>query len=351
MIPPQVTRSIPPVWIGIEYASVNCFSPDSAFLLAIQVDHYVLLSTTGAFLKNLSIAANEQARWIGPAMVVLIRGNQLLQMEVTTGIVNEIHRFEEYANITGKGEKHSGNSIVALCGDGREIFVFDRVTGVKGPALGWKGVFDSMYVTPDNHILIADEAGIHMLGRDMVFIRDVAPHNGHHDTCLDLDGSEVMVWSDNRDNCVYKVPLDGRPPLKILSLPWPIAAQISCPSGGGFTYISTYSLDPQYPGQVLKVALDGSGSDTLCDTGSVMIPKPDGGMEYQPQPKASCNGRFLAGCSNFGNIVDPDYCDVWLMELGTGSRVRINYAPYVNKSTFEMVPRPDGAVDIFEIRK
>ncbi len=359
MIPiAQVTDSRPPLWCGNEYASVDGFSPDDAYFLAIQVDHFQLFTAAGIFVKDLKIGASQQPRWISNTAVCFILGNQLLRMDVLTEKVAVIAQFGQYAKIDGKGEANFGDGAIALCGDDSSVFIFDLATGKSSRAYQHPLPFDSLYLSPDNNLLLSDNGGILMFTRDMVAERQLTSHNGHKDVCRDTDGKEVMVWTDNRDNAIYKVPLDGRPLTQIMKpLPWPVAVDISCPAQSGWAAVSTYSLSAQYPSQVLKAMLDGSGMEIICDTQSVMMVTPDGGMEYNPQPKTSisASGQLLIGCSNFGKVSDPNYCDVFMLRLDGAprpvKRTRIDYSSFTGKSTFEMVPRADGAVDIYEVIK
>ncbi len=150
-------------------------------------------------------------------------------------------------------------------------------------------------------------------------MRKICDTNGHAALTLDADGSDVLIWTSNQDNGIYKVPIDGRPRTILTQLAWPIAADISCPAQGP-PILSTYSLDPDFPGQALRLHLDGSGFDVLCETGSVQIKMPDGSWAYNSQPKAcvSRDGRFILGCSNFGKTTDPNYCDLWLWDMSRG---------------------------------
>ncbi len=316
----QVTFSTPPAWAGNRYASINPLNATGALMNLILRDHIGLFDGAGKFLRDLDIAANEEPWWseTDPAKLYFLSGNSLMALVLGLNYATATyveHAFKDYASISGKGEKCFSGGLFALCGDNHAVFTYDVNSGKVGTVLEHPAPFDSLYVTPDGNVLLSDDTGIHMYTRDMKFLRDVAGHNGHKDVCRDVDGSEVMVWTDNRDNGVYKVPLDGGPSTLLVSLPWPIAVDISCPPQSGWAAVSTYSLNPQYPGQVLQVNLDGSAGKVFCDTESVQIQKPDGGMEYQPQPKTATNGKVLVGCSNFGRTVDPNYCDVWLMDL------------------------------------
>jgi hypothetical protein len=195
---------------------------------------------------------------------------------------------------------------------------------------------------------MSDTQGIWVLGGSRL-----TTTNGHACLCLDADGSDVLIWTSKDDNGVYKVPIDGRPKTLLMRPPWAVAVDISAPAQGD-PIISTYSLNLAYPGQVLKAALDGSGVEVLCETGSIQIPLKSGNWAYNPQPKASVSrdGSKVVFCSNFGRTEDPNYCDVALLtvensRLQTDPELSVNtltdtiisYDQYMGKSEFIIKPQ------------
>ncbi len=348
----QITHSTPPNWVGTRYASVNPLNASGKLMNLVMRDHIGLFDSDGNFLRDLDIAASEEPWWSGidAAKLYFFRGNSLMSMFFGLNYATAIrveYTFTDYKLISGKGEKCFNGSVFALCGDGHAVFTFNVNNGAVGAVLEHPSPFDSLYVTPDGNVLLSDDTGIHMYNRDMKFLWDVTAHNGHKDVCRDVDGKEVMVWTDNRDNGVYKIPLDESPRTQLLLLPWPVAVDISCPLQSGWAAISTYSLASQYPGQVLKVPLKGSPLiELVCSTESIQIPKADGGMEYQPQPKVATDGKTIVGCSNFGLTADKNYCDVFMVQLDSVNITpdtkdpMIDYSKYAGKSTFNIIPQP-----------
>ena len=173
--------------------------------------------------------------------------------------------------------------------------------------------------------------GIELYDKTMVFQRQVFPCNGHKDTIIDADGSEVMVITDandpgSNDNAIVKVDLSTGKRSTLLSLDWSLAVHVSTPDKGGCAYVETYApLNPQaadfrpYTNELLRVPLDGSPVQRLAHHRS----RPNAGNDYNYEPKVSCSrdGSRVIFASNFNAAARqgaPDeYADVYMIEVGS----------------------------------
>src|SRR6059036_3937170 len=141
-------------WIENEYSTMSPFNLDNSRLLLVHVSYFGLYDGSGHFLRDLPIEVNasSQPRWSRRDANVFyyIRGNQLRQYNVSTSAISVVHTFSEYSSIDGKGESDicfDGDHFV-FAGDNRYVFVYQIITGSKGPVFdtGGRG-FDSIYIT------------------------------------------------------------------------------------------------------------------------------------------------------------------------------------------------------------
>lgn len=312
--PVQITKSIPPKWVGNEYGSVCAFNSDNSRILLIAVDHFVLLDGLGVFIKDLPIGASQEPRWSGdPSVFYYLSAQTLMRYDLVVGQSSLVRYFPEYSKISGRGESDISADLdhLVFCGtrlDGtEEVFVYEISTNKKGQVFPQTVPFDGLKIGPLNQIILSRSDGIWIV---MDTPRQITQSNGHVAVCSDEDGSSILVWTNNQDNAVYKVRLDNGEKTKLLDLNWSLAVDIS--ACNQFALVSTYGKDAEglYANQILKVEFDGR-IDSLCATGSRAI-------DYNAQPKASLSrdGSRFVFSSNSGNMT-PDYCDVWLGIIST----------------------------------
>ena len=323
---PQITFSTTG-WIGNPYGSICSFNADCSMFSCIAVDHWQIRTISGALYLDIETlpAQAGDLKWsrTDPRYFYYISGNRLMTSDVDWKAQTAVHEFTEYISIYGGGESDISpdNDHFVLAGtktDGAvEVFVYSLKDG-KGPVYPQTQPFDGLKIDGKHRIILSRSDGIFVIDSAAKSILKICDTNGHAALTLDADGSDVLIWTSNQDNGIYKVPIDGRLRTLLMTPPWQVAVDISCPDRGD-PIVSTYSLDPGYPGRVLQVALDGSGSTGLCETGSVQIKMSDGSWAYNCQPKASVSrdGRYIIGCSNFGKTADPNYCDCFLFELNS----------------------------------
>lgn len=326
MIQPVQLSNAAPGWEGNEYASVNCFNDEENLILTIAQDHFKIrnIGISSELSRDLPIPASAEPRWYrrSPSLLLYIRGNQVRRYDVNDGSDVALHTFTEYSTISGCGEADisaDGRHIVLL-GDSSDVFVYDFIRDVKGQVFKSAVAIDGLKITLDNQPVWSNANGIFTAydADGARKVRQLTMTNGHAAIGKDADGSGVLIWTNNQDNGIYKVPLNGGPKQWLYQPPWPVAVDISMSDDPAFCLVSEYSLDARFPGRAVKVRLDGSGAEPVCPTGSVQIqlppPAEEGAMYYNPQPKASLSrsGRRFVFSSNNGKTADPNYCETWL---------------------------------------
>jgi hypothetical protein len=330
-------------WITGEYSTPCPFNSDNSLLVLVHESYFGLYGSSGLYLRDLplEITASSEPRWsrANNHTLYYVHGNQLKAFDVTSGVVSVVHTFSAYSAISGCGESDislDGDHFV-FAGDRRFIFVYQISTDTVGPAIDvYENAFDSLYLTPLNNVLVSwistmstPFAGIELYDKTMVFQRKVFRSNGHKDTMLDVDGSEVMVITNSDDptpvapNAIVKVRLSDGKQTPLLSLDWTLAVHVSTPDSAGFAYVETYApSNPQaadfkpYTNELLRVPLDGSPVQRLAHHRS----RPNAGNTYNYEPKISCSrdgSRFIFA-SNYNAAarqgVADQYSDVYMIQ-------------------------------------
>ncbi|MBI2822811.1 MAG: hypothetical protein HYX74_11370 [Acidobacteria bacterium] len=331
-----------------EYSTMSPFNRDNSRILVVFQSYFALYDGNGSFLKTLpfEISASSEPRWsrTDASLLYYRVGNQLKQYNVDTGAVGIVRIFSEYSTISGRGESDisfDGNHFV-LVGDNRYVFVYEISRDIKGPVLDTAGRgFDSVYITPDNNVTVtwlqagnSRYNGIELYDRNMLFLRQLARAGGHMDVTRDINGDEVLVWTNSADplpvcdNGIVKIRLaDGRQTC-LLSLDWSLAVHISGPDNGGWVFIDTYApADPSpqspswvpYTNEILQIKLDGTEVRRLAHQRS----RPFNSYNFQPRVSVSRDGSRLVYSSNYGlqaTLGYPsEYSDVYLASVGASS--------------------------------
>lgn len=329
--PVQLTFTVPPGWVGTEYGSVCPFNQDNSRILLIKQDHFGLYDGQGQFLRDLPIGASQEPRWSrqNPNMVYFVGvdssdntgfPNALLSMDVSIpSIVKVVREFKEYIAISGKGESdisRDGDHFVfagTRLDKIEEVFVYGISQDYKSPVSVQPESVDGLKITASNLAVISKASGIYV---DDVGVRMLARTDGHAAVGRDTNGDDILVYTSNIDNGIYRVRIADGARTLLYTPDWSLAVDVSCSDDNG-VFVSTYGLDLNFPGQVLKIALDGKSAEVVCETHSRQIPKPGGGIYYNPQPKASVSrdGSRVVFCSNNGHTEDPNYCDMWMVVM------------------------------------
>src|SRR5205814_8073345 len=149
--------------ISNDYSSMSAFNKDNTRLLIQYLSYFALYDGAGNYIKDLyqwGISASSEPRWsrTDANELYFVSVNQLKKLNVGTNTVTVIHTFTEYAEVSGKGESDigfNGNKFV-LAGDSRYIFTYDVATDTKSPVYdaGSAGLFDQIYLTPDDNVVV-----------------------------------------------------------------------------------------------------------------------------------------------------------------------------------------------------
>lgn len=302
----------------VQYSSKSPFNCDCSKVLILgpQCFHLWDVTTRQRICPLEWLGDSAEPLWdkANPNKLYYHAGNKLMVYCVDTNVHDVIHTFGEYVEISGKGESalsEDGNHLV-LCGDNREIFVYQLDTDGKGLTGDTSEGFDSVYIIPDNNVLVSGVGGMFLFDRDMKFLRKIGGNNGHKGVMRDTNGDECLVWIDNTDNVIKKIRLADNVALPLITLDWSLACHISCPRKGDFCLVETY--DPHNPvftklddNAIIKLPLDGTASTELLKHGS-------NASNYNGQPRVSISddgSRFVYG-SNMGGTVT----NVYLGDLG-----------------------------------
>jgi hypothetical protein len=309
-------------FVAVEYSTMSPFNQDNSRLLLQHGSYFGLYDGSRKFLKNLPFEVNSSSepRWSRTAANILYyhAGNQLKQLDVSSNRASVIHTFTEYSRIDGAGESDicfDGNHLV-LAGDKRFIFVFDLKTGKKGGVLD-SGMqpFDSLYITPDDHVTVTwlasgAHAGIELFDNDMKFLRRVAPVGGHMDVTRDSDGEEILLWANAADpkpvcdNGIVKIRLSDAHQTCLIKFDWTLATHVSATDNSGWFFVETYNprdVDTAtgwkpFTNEILQVKLDGSEVRRIAHHRS----RPFDSYNYTPRVSSSRDGSRVVFASNFG---------------------------------------------------
>jgi len=330
-------------WIVNEYSTASPFNNDNSRLILVHQSYFGLYDGNGNFLGNLPLEINSSSepRWSRKDNSTLYyhRGNQLKSYDVSSGSMTVVHTFSEYSSIAGNGEmdiSQDGDHFVYV-GDSRYVFVYTISTDRKMAAFDTGGNgFDSVYITPDNNVTITWRqagmntryTGIEMFNSNMNFLRQVAHAGGHMHMSRDLNGEEVLIWTNSDDprpacgqNAIVKIRLADGAQTCLLSLDWSLAVHITA-ADNTWAFVETYApSDPDplssgwrpYTNELLQIKLDGSEVRRLAHHRS----RPLNSYNYMPKVAASRDGTRLVYASNFSlqSILgySSEYSDVYMI--------------------------------------
>jgi hypothetical protein len=333
-------------FVTAEYSTMSPFNRDNTRLILQHQSYFGLYDGAGNYLRDLPFAvyAASEPRWSrsDASTLYFVNGNTLKRMNVETGASAVVRAFPEYGSISGHGESDisfDGDHFV-FAGDGRQIFVYQISTNIKGPVLdtGGRG-FDSLYITPNNNVTVTwfepgvnRFQGIELFNRNMAFQRQVTHAGGHMDVTRDVDGSEVLLWINSADaipipNCengIVKVRLSDAAQTCLVQYPWGQGVHVSATDGNGWFILETYlPNDPSpasgwttYTNEIMQIRMDGGEVRRLLHHRS----RPFETYYYTPRPSVSRDGTRLVYSSNYGLqaiLGHPnEYTDTYLVTLG-----------------------------------
>jgi uncharacterized protein (TIGR03437 family) len=357
-------------WIEDEYSTAAAFSNDNSHLILVHVSYFGLYDGSGTFVSSLplEINASSEPRWSRTDNNTLYyhAGNQLKSYNVVTSTTQVVHTFSEYSSISGNGEmdvSQDGDHFV-FGGDGRYVFVYTISTDSKSNVFDTLGnPFDSMYITPDNHVTITWDAagvntrftGIEMFDVNMNFLRQVAHAGGHMHMSRDINGDEVLIWTNSNDsqpacgqNAIVKIHLADGVQTCLLSLDWSLAVHISA-ADNTWAFVETYNpvdiVPPNgwvaYTDELLQIKLDGSQILRLAQHRS----RPTNGYVYMPKLTVSRDGSILIYSSNFGLAASDEY----MMRLSSAAPAppAPSGTAILNSASYQSAISPGEIISIF----
>ncbi len=349
-----------PAFISTEFPTATPFNCTSTLLLLQHQSVFALYDGQGSYLRALPFAVNasSEPRWSRsePNVLYYVSANDLMKLDVASGVSSLVRSFAEYAAIRGRGESdisRDGDHFVFAADEragladpghpNRYVFVYEVSTDTQGPVLDTLGHdFDNLYIAPDNSVAIGwlptgagRFTGVELFDRGMKFQRQLTHAIGHMHLTRDTNGEDVLVWTNSNDplpiaNCrngIVKVRLSDAQQSCLLRLDWSLAVHITAPDGNGWAFVETYApADPPpqlpdwvpYTNEILRVRLDGSETRRLLHHRS----RPFNNYGYQPRATLSRDGTRLVFTSNFGlqQILGYplEYADVYLVYLEPG---------------------------------
>ena len=359
-------------WIVNEYSTASPFNNDNSRLILVHQSYFGLYDGNGNFLGNLPLEINSSSepRWSRKDNSTLYyhRGNQLKSYDVSIGSMTVVHTFSEYSSIAGNGEmdiSQDGDHFVFV-GDSRHVFVYTISTDRKMAAFDTGGNgFDSVYITPNNNVTITWRqagmntryTGIEMFNSNMNFLRQVAHAGGHMHMSRDLNGEEVLIWTNSDDprpacgqNAIVKIRLADGAQTCLLSLDWSLAVHISA-ADDTWAFVETYNpsdvIPPSgwypYTNELLQIKLDGSEVRRLAHHQS----RPLNSYNYQPKLTASRDGTRLVYASNFSlqSLLgySNEYSDVYMIVNAPPNSV-VDGVSVVNSASFRAATDPIPAI-------
>ena len=317
--------------VQVEYSSVCPFNCDATRLLLLHFSYFACYDGSGKYLFDCTengrfeVHASSRPRWSTrhPEIFYYLRANQIKAYNTLSRTSILVKTFSEYSLVDDRGEADFGidGRVRVLCGDGREIFVFNTQTGETGPKLATEGhSWNNLYLALNGYQFLVSWndygtgpfQGIWIYDWDLKNARNLAPVMGHMDVGRDTDGSDVLIWASSADKhpvCggagtgIVKIPLNGSPPSCMMTFGWDIALHISCPmKRPGEFFISTYvgTID------IYRCSMDPSHAPEK------IVDPPDMSVTYEQEPKVSCS-------RDGSTIVFIEGNDVWLADLQSSS--------------------------------
>lgn len=315
----RITHAAAGSWVENAYSTINPFSKDNAYLLLIHQHHFELYSGDGKWLKRLTLSADSEPCWSRTDEHILYYrwNNEVREFDVRTEVWVTLRKFP--APISGRGESDLSNDgdHLVLADDANRIWIYNlRTDQLRGGEV-WTDAFNALYILPSNDVLVCAYTGVYLLSDGRKIASTLA-----HNAVARYQGRDIFIWGSSADaqinaNALWAIDVQTLDRRMLLNMEWPVAYHVSA-CDQDWCIVGTYAPDNSLPSQLLKVRLDGSGSEVLCNTDSVMMKNPDGGMAYNPTPRASVSrdGSRVVFNSN-GGVLDrgPNYCDVYMLTL------------------------------------
>lgn len=240
-----------------------------------------------------------------------VTGNELRQFDVRDNSTRLVRKFTEYESIdigVGEGDiSENGDYLPMSANDNEFAFLYQISTGASIPAYVIEGL-NAVYASPDNHLIVTGKNGVQLVRNDFRGgeLEDVFYRQEHMDVGRDINGEEIVVIIDDRNNYITKIRLSDMEPTKLLFLDWSLAGHICCPKGKPWCAVSPYAPEgqtPLYHDSILKLPFDGSALTVLATHHSDVVTGTQQ-QRYTGEPKAVSSGnQFLFDSREDGRTV------------------------------------------------
>lgn len=344
----QLTLSALDSYIKHEYSTIRAFNCNNTALLLLHPNGYIgIYDNNFQYYKLLPPEVNHSCRprWsrTNPNIFTYFKGNELCQFDLAkdwnSTAISILYKFKQFTKIDDGGEADisEDGKYRAIVGDDKHVFLFDleNLSSLLSSSTTNYNPNFSLYLTPNNNVLIPSMKDISMFSKNMVpYSQKIASIGGHMDVGRDLSGNEILVWCNSADssgkdknpylesckNGIVMINLATSKQTCLLSLDWSLDVHISCPMKSNFCLVSTFrnnekNPENQYTNKILKVFYDGAPAQILCPTNSRSFGYAD---NYNTQPKVSISQdgtKFVFDSNNEIKSPFQYHCDVFLGEF------------------------------------
>ncbi len=339
---------------GNEVSSASAFNSDSTCCLILAskapavLDHFVLCDDSGVYLRDSPIAASREPRWSREVAreFFYVQGNAIRIFDTDGGTSGDVHVFDEYVSISGKGEGDwSKLDALALCGlrlDGvEEIFTFSLENG-KGRVFTSTKPIDGLKIDSKNRPIVSRVDGIFVLEPKPEPWRKLVPVNGHA-AVTDYHGRPQLLWCSNAESSPEHPWQNSCIMVDIETLERRVLANFgklnfamhisACDKG---CLISVFD-----PMNILPAQLwwsDYEAPAVLLYEFRTII-KAERKSSDHPKASLARDGSRAVFC-----VGTDDSIQAWMVKLGADTPTNlggefIDYAPYAHKSEFAIVPQ------------
>lgn len=387
MTPKKITHA--EKWCQVEYSTLCPWSVRNRWLLLQDGGGFYALHTgDGEYVRQTLLGHNQEPRWDSenPDLFYYLTGNTIQSYNAVSFRSTMIQIFSEYVlfaagernGVQGLGEGDIENDVWALAGmrpDGkRDVFLYNVKQRRKSKVLtlepqdapptynksGRIHGLDNVYCTPSGNCQIGWYAsgkdrfqGVELYDGDMQFIRQLAPVMSHNDVAR-YQGQDILIWGSSADpeinkNALFAIDNMSGMRRQLYEMPWAYAYHVSACSQD-FAILSTYAPDNSLPSQVLKLKLDGSGVELICETGSIM---PTDLYSATPRASVSRDGSRVVFNSNSGiTNRGVNYVDVFFVMLGSAEipTIPTEIPTQIPQKPEPIAVQPDLSTDLKNLR-
>lgn len=308
---------------------------ESYLLLNYKYPAALLDARTYRFIRW--VRQPSQSVWsnVNPSLMygIVSNTNRFVRLNINQGkAYTVLHKFTEYDRISfGEWEGNLSNNdryaaLVGLKAGKLDFLIYDlltdRVTSRKtqpeGTTIGSSdtATINNISMSQSGKYVVVQynqqgqglQRGIQLLDRSLNFVRQLSPKGGtHFDSCVDANGSEVIVVQD-KTNIVSVRYSNGKKTTLLPASQVTFNIHISCRNLNrrGWAYISEFAGTPDpkkiTPDRTFALKLDGSGT---IEQFAPPHHSRNKAYERQPHSVPNRNGTKVLFASDWGNPAGP----------------------------------------------